>query len=309
VNKELQVRIRELELQLAGETRPGGSEAADYGEVSEESATVIAMIKDLHGQIDAAQELREALEADRGAMKEKLAEERTVRAELEARVKLLEARAALGDQLREDLSFVEEERNAIARRLEQAASQLANTTEERNRLAEQKIADDARLKELQSEKITLEAKALNLGETVADVDHLRQELGGAREESQRAKETVQSLKGKLEATEVAKNVMEHDLTTTREQVREQSEQLDGLNKNLATAHAQLADRRAELDQREVENANLVELNKRAERELKTLTEWFESAKRELDLSKKALRDIRTAAIRTTSQIREHASGV
>jgi chromosome segregation ATPase len=262
----------------------------------------------LHGQIDAARELKEALEADLAAMREKWAEEQTARAEVEARGKLLEAKAALGDQLREDLSFVEEERNEIARRLEEARSQVAHLTAERDRLAEQRITDDARIKELQGDKITLEARVLNLEETVADMDRLRQELSAAKEESQRVNDTVQSLKSKLDATEIAKNALDLDLTTTRELVRKHSGQIDELNANLATAYTQLKSLRAEVDKQEIEKANLVESNKRAERELKTLTERLELAKKDLDLSRRALRAIRAAAMRETGPTQEHASG-
>jgi len=300
-NKELQVRIRELELRLAGGTQEAEGEAGDYGELSEESTTVIAEIKDLHSKMDAARELREALETDLAAMKEKWASEQTARTEAEARVKLLDARAALGDQLREDLAFVEDERDEIARRLEQATSQLGQITEERDRLAEQKITDDERIKALHGDKIGLEAKVLNLGETVADLDRLRQDLVGSQEELQRVKETVQSLKGKLNATEIARNALELDLTATREVVRKQGGQIDELRANLTAAHVKSTELRAELDQREIENTNLLESNKRAERELKTLTERLEFTKRNLELSKKALRAIRAAAMRTTGQ--------
>jgi chromosome segregation ATPase len=307
VNKELQVRIRELELQLTGSAPTAEGEAADYGELSEESSSVITIIKDLHRQIDAARELNEALEADLATLKEKLAAEQTARAEVEARIKLLEAKAALGEQLREDLSFVEEERNEIARRLEEATSQVARMTAERDRLAAQKITDEARLKELQGEKIALEVKVLNLEETVADLDRLRQEVSATREEAQRLKETVQGLKGKLEATELAKDALDLDLTTARELVRKHSGQIEELNANLTTAHTQLDNLRAGLDKHEIENAHLVESNRRAERELKILTERLEFAKKDLDLSRKALRAIRAAAMRTTGPTQEHAS--
>ena len=307
-NKELQVRVRELELQLAGGAEEADADAADYGETSEESNTIIGIIKDLHGKADAARELKEALEADVAALKEKLAREQAVRAELEARVKLLDAKAALGDQLREDLSFVEEERNEVARRLEQAVSEQGKTAAERDRLVEQTTADAARIKDLQSDKIALEAKVLNLQELVADTDRLRQELAETKEEVQRANETVQSLKSKLDAAEVSRNALELELTTTRGLVRSQSQQTGDLKKELSTAHTDLAALRMELDKQEIVNANLVEINKRADRELKSLTERLELARKDLDLSKRTLRAIRTAAMRTPNQPQEPGSG-
>ena len=303
-NKELQVRVRELELQLAGGPRSAAEEPADYGEASEESTSIIALIKDLHGQVDAADELKQALEADLAAMRGRLAEEQAVRTELEARVKMLEAKAALGDQLREDLSFVEEERNEIARRLEQTTAQLEKTTEDRDRLAEQNAAEQTRNRELVANKIALEAKVLNLEETVADMERFRQELSVAKEESRRLEENVQGLKGKLDATETAKNSLELEIATTRNLVRSQTDQIAEMKENLTTARAELVDIRAKLDREKSENANLSEGNKRADLELKTVSARFESVKKELDLSKKAIRDIRSAAMRTASRPRE-----
>jgi len=303
-NKELQVRVRELELQLAGGAGDADAEAADYGELSEESGTIIGVIKDLHGKADAARELKEALEADVAALKEKLAKELAVRAELEARVKLLDAKAALGEQLREDLSFVEEERNEVVRRLKQAASEQAQLATERDRLVEQKTADGVRIKELQSNRTALEAKVLNLQELVADTDRLRQELAETREEVQRANETLQGLQARLDAAEVSRTALELDLTTTRDLVRGQNQQLGELKKDLRTAHADLATQRTQLEGQKIANAHLVELNKRADRELKSLTERLELAKKDVDLSRRALRAIRTAAMRTPSQTQE-----
>ena len=306
-NKQLHVRIRELELQLAGGP-PEQGEAADSGDASDEGASIIALIRDLHSRIDAAQELKEALEADLATMRAKSAEDDAARSELEARVKLLEAKAALGDQLREDLSFVEEERNEIARRLEQATAQLGKITRERDGLAEQSVAGQARIRELQSDKIALEAKGLNLEEMVADMDRLRQEHADLREESSRLKENGESLKGKLDTAESAGRALELELTTTRDLVRNQNKQMEELKDNLVAARADAVDLRAKLDRALAENANLSESNKRADHELKTLNARIESVRKELELSKKALRDIRTAAMRTTSRAREQSSG-
>ncbi len=307
INKELQVRIKELELELTLDTEEDEGAEADDGEASEESGTIIAVIKDLHGEIDAAHELKEALEADLAAMKGKLSEGQSVRAELEARGRLLEAKAILGDQLREDISFVEEERNETARRLDQVKTQLEQITEERDTLAEQQIIDDARVREARNNRVALEAKVLNLEETVEGMDRLHEELTHAKSDSQRLNENVQDLKGQVEAADVAKNALDLDVTTTRELVRDQNEHIDELKDSLATARAELANLHAKLDGQKIENVNLQEVNKRGEREIKTLIARVESVKEELDLNKKALRKIRVAAVRTTACVRERHS--
>ncbi len=307
MNKEMQVRIRELEFELTGGAGDDEDDVAQDATVSEESGSIIAMVKDLHGEIDAAYELKEALEADLAVAKDKLAAEQAGRAELEARVKLLEAKAALGEQLREDISFVEEERNETARRLEETASRLDKITEQRDGLAEQTADDERRINEIQSAKLTLEAKVLNLEESVAEMNRLRGELAEAGENAQLLEENVRNVKGKLEATETSKNALELDLATTREIVRSQTEQIEEMKEELAARHTELVDMRAKLDRQEIDRVNLQETSRRAEREIKTLSARVDSIKKELDLSKKALRDIRTAAVRTTGRVKERYS--
>ncbi len=308
MNKELQVRIRELELERAGGAPQEDGEMVEDVGISEETGSIIAMVKDLHGEIDAAYELKEALETDLAAAKDRLAQEQSVRAEMEARLRLMEAKAALGDQLREDISIVEEERNETARRLEEATSKLEQAAKERDELAQQNAAEEARIKTIQNDKLALEARVLNLEDAVADVDRLRRELADVGENAQLLEESARNVKGKLEATETSKNALELDLATTREIVRSQNEQVEELKEELAVRHTELVDLRAKLDRQEIEFVNLQETSKRTEREVKTLTARVESVKKELDLSKKALRDIRTAAVRTTGRVRERYSG-
>jgi DNA repair exonuclease SbcCD ATPase subunit len=305
MNTELQVRIGELELEMVGGTQPAADAVAVQAEVSERSSSIIAMIEGLHGEIETAYELKEALEADLAAIKNKVSEEEAARAESEARMKLLEAKAALGDQLREDISLVEEERDETARRIKKVTSQLEHVTEERNRLAEQTVSDEARIKHIQADKIALEAKILDIKETVVEMDHLRKELAETREESHRLEA---GFKGKLEASAVAKNATELDLTTTREVVRHQNERIEELEDSLATAEADLGDLHGKLDREQVENANLVESNRRAEDETKTLNARLEAMENELDLNKNALRNIHATMARTTRNVRDRYSG-
>ena len=308
INNELHVRISELELEMVGAAQPGEGVVAIQAKVSEESSSIIAMVEELHGEIEAAYELKEALEADLAAMKSKVSEEEAVRAELEARMKLLEAKEALGDQLREDISFVEEERDETARRLNKVTSQLEQVAEERDRLAEQTAGDEARIEQVQAYGIALEAKVLSLKEAVAEMDHLRKELAESRRESNRLEGQWQDIKSKLEASEVAKNAAVLDLATTREQARNQHEQVEELKDSLATAQTGLLDLSEKLDRQQVENAHLAESNKRVGGETRILNARLEAMKKELDLSKKALRDIHAATARTTRGVRDRYSG-
>ncbi len=170
MNKQLLARVKALELARIGGTGQdeGTGKVGDYEE-SEESGHFASMVKDLHGDIDAAYVLKRALEADLAATQQKLTEEEALRAELEARANMLEAKAALADELREDVSFVEEEQNKTFRRLKEVTSELDQVGKERDGLAEQKAIYVARVRELQSQRFDLEAQVLDLRERLAEM--------------------------------------------------------------------------------------------------------------------------------------------
>jgi chromosome segregation ATPase len=194
-------------------------------------------------------------------------------------------------------------------------SQLKLISEERDRLVEQKAGDERQIGELERSVLDFKSKVSRLGEMAAELGRPRRELSDttnalavATEESQRLKENVQSLKGKLDATDIAKNTLELELATTRELVYGQNEQIDELTGGLEAARAELATARAALTRQEVDIKNLVQSNERAGREMKTLKARIESLQEELDLNTQALREIRTATLRTTARVLEQGPG-
>lgn len=304
VNKELLVRVKELELARVGDVEQNEDNLPEHTEPSAQSSSIIAIVKDLHGEIDAAHELRDALEVDLGATQKKLSEEQAACGELEGRVNLLEDKAALSDQLRDDISFVEEERNRTARRLAGASSKLEQITAERDSLAEQKAIHETHIKELQGEKIGLKAQVLNLKEKVAEMDRLRLEIAEAGQSRQLLEEKVLAAKSKLEANETARHALKLDAATTRERVCSLNEQIEELRDKLAAVQAEVTALRTQLDEQEAENANLHEVHGRKEREIKTLSVQNDDMREQLALGNKALQDIRTAAALTTDRIRK-----
>ncbi len=61
----------------------------------------------------------------------------------------------------------------------------------------------------------------------------------------------------------------------------------------------------QLDKQAAENASLREADTSRDRETKTLRDQNDDMRKQLDSSRKALRDIRAAAARTTDRIRKH----
>lgn len=269
----------------------------DFVDVSEERASIIAIVNDLEGQIDTAYELKEALEADLEATRKKLSEESAARAQLEEQIKPLESQSALVEQLREDLSFAEEERSKLASSLAEAQQQLEAVTEERDSLFEKASSAEAQTKELEDEKTTLEAQVMNLKEEVADMGRLRGELTEVTEARRDLAEQVRVLSNRLEASDTSKTALERDLAMAHEQV-------ESLRGKITDADSRMTTLRTQLEQQQATNRGLMETNTRLESELKALTANYETAKNELEAFKKALRDIRSEATRTSGRTRK-----
>jgi len=272
-------------------------EMENFADVSEERASIISIVKGLEGQVETAFKLKEVLEAELDTAQNRLAEELDARAQLEVQVKSLEARAALAEQLREDISFAEEERNKFANSLAETQQQLKAVTDERDSFAEQAVSAETYTKELESGKTALEAQVMNLKDKVRDIDRLRTELTKVKKARQDLDEQVRDLSNRLEASDTSKDTFEKDLAEAREQV-------ENLREKAADGDSRATDLRIQLEDQQAANNDLMEANTRLENEVKMLNINCEAARNELDAFRKALRDIRSEATQTSGRVRQ-----
>lgn len=308
---DLNPRVRELESVLTGSTWQSEAGRVDHHDTSSDAANIIEKIRDLQHQNDAVHVLKTSIEAELAETKRSLAEERSARAELEARVEALKAKAGRAVRLEEEAASLERQQNQTAHRLREATSELKLISEERNHLAEQKADDKRHIGELERSITELKSQLSRLGETATVLSRLRGELSDAtkalaasREESQQLKETAQTLKNKLEATKVAQNTLDLELSTSRQLIGGLNQHIEELTGALEAARADLNTAQAVMAKQEAENKTLVQANARSEHEIKTLKVRITSLEEEVDLSTQALREIRTATIRTTGRILE-----
>ena len=269
----------------------------DFADVSEERSRIISIVKDLEGQVETAYQLKEILEAELVETQKKLSEESAARAQLEAQVGPLKAQAALVDQLREDISFAEEERDKSANLVAEIQSQLEAVTRERNSLAEQVSSAEARSREFEGEKVALEAQVMNLKDKIADLDHLHSELDEAMETRKSLDGQVRDLSGRLENVEKSNKALEKNLAEAQEQV-------ENLQEQLMNTDNRGAETRAQLEEQQAMNRELMETNTRLENELKMSKVNHEATKSELEAFKKAMRDIHSEASRTSGRVRK-----
>lgn len=299
---EIAVTSSEMEQPASAEKSEITTE--DFADVSEESASIISIVKGLEEQVDTAFKLKEILETDLDAALKKLSEELAARSQLEAQVDSLKAQADAIGQLREDLSFIEEERNKFAGQLTKIKAQLGAVTEERDLLAQKATSTEARTTELEGEKTTLEAQVMNLKDKVTEIDHLRRQLAETVENHRALEVQIAALSGRLEASEKSKNAIKADLTGANETIRSLREKLEDLREKLKAADSRTAELRTELEDYHSTNKELIEAKTRLENETKMTNIKYDAARNELDATKKALRDIRSEATLTSGRIRQ-----
>lgn len=269
----------------------------DFADVSEERTSILAIVKDLEGQVDTAYQLKEILEAELDVAQKKLSEESTARAQLETQVESLRAQAVLVDQLREDISFAEEERDKSASLLAEIQPQLQAVTKERDSLAEEVDSAKSLTKEFEGEKVALEAQVMNLKDKIADMDNLRSELDETIETRKNLEEQIRALSSRLEGAEKSNKAFEEDLTAAQKQV-------ESLQEKLMVANSRVVEIRAQLEEQQATNRDLMEANTRLENELKTSKVSFDAAKNELKAFKVAMHDIHSEASRTSGRVRQ-----
>ena len=220
-------------------------EIEDLADVSEERASIISIVKDLEGQVDTAYELKEILETELDATKKRLSEELAARTQLEAQVKSLEAQATLADQLREDISFTEEERDKYANLLAETQPQLEAMTEERDSLSEKVDSTEARANELEDEKTTLEAQVMNLRDKVTDMNRLRGEVDNLRGKLTGADSRVADLHVQLEEQQAANRDLIEKSARLEQQLKMSNANLEATKNELELVKKALYDIRSE----------------------------------------------------------------
>jgi len=269
----------------------------DFADVTEERASILTIVKDLEGQVDTAYQLKDILEAELDATQKKLSEESAARVRFESQIESLEAQAALVGQLREDISFAEDERDKFANLLTELQPQLQAVTQERDSLAGEVDSTKSFARQFENEKIAFEAQVMNLKDKILDMDDMRSELSEAIETRQNQEEQIADITGRLKNVEKSEKSFENDLTAAQKQV-------ENLQDKLMVANGRVADIRAQFEEQQATNRELMEANTRLEHETKTAKVNFEAAQNELKAFKLAMHDIHSEASRTSGRVRQ-----
>lgn len=293
-----------LQSQARSGAAKGQAQLEVFADVSEERASIISIVKGLEGQVETAFKLKEVLETELDETQKKLTEEIEARTQLEVQVVSLEAQAALVEQLREDISFAEEERSKFADLLGQTQPQLEDVTVERDSLTDRIAAAEAYTRELEDEKMALEAHVMNLKDKISDAEQTREKLAQTTNTNDDLNEQVRKLKGRLHTSEELKSTAEKKLATTSQTSQSLREDIEILQARLAGTDNLAADLRVQLEDQQAANKELMESQTRLENEMKMVKISYEAARGELETFKNAMRDIRSEAARTSGRVRQ-----
>jgi chromosome segregation ATPase len=220
-------------------------ERGDFADVFEQIASIISIVKGLEEQVDTAFELKNVLEAELDTTQKKLSEELVAHVKLEEQVKSLEARAALADQLREDISFVEEERNKYANVLAEIQPQFETVSKERDSLAKKVVSVEAHAKELGDERTILEAEVINLKDKVTNMDRLRREVDKLRRKLTGADNGMADLRTQLEEQEAANRKLMETRTRLECEIKMEKANYEATKNKLEMMKKALNDLRSE----------------------------------------------------------------
>lgn len=272
--------------------------------VSEEKASIISIIKGLEGQVETAFKLKKVLEAELDTIQQNFSEEKEARTQLEVEINLLQSRAVLTEQLRQDISFVEEERNKFFEELGRTREEFEQAATERDSLTKQLSSFEANLKELESEKMALEAQVINLKNNITDTKHLRKDLAEITQAHRQSKEQVHDLTKRLKTAETSKSALETQLAEIHQNAQNLRTETEQLRRKVTSGDSRTADLRIQLEDQQAANQEMMEINTHLENQIKMVNINYDAVKKELDAFKNALRDIRHEVTRTSGHVRQ-----
>jgi chromosome segregation ATPase len=269
----------------------------------DERNDVLAVINELEDQLDRHQEIRATLERELTEATEKLqvANQRTQ--ELEWRAVTLQTRVDAQEQLRGEVSALEEELADTAARAQRTNEQLLALEKDRNRLKGDLKATQKQLDELwavgkerdglRSECKLLSTKVEELERAQRDTISDRTALQAQLQDAERALEETTVQRNQAQTAQRAADDRVHELTQVQEALDDKLESLRNEKKNFQVQIAHL----------ERENARLIEQRQFYECEVSSLRNQSRAAESALTAVKKAFSEVRVALTDTKTRAR------
>jgi chromosome segregation ATPase len=269
----------------------------------DERNDVLSVVTELEDQLDRYEETRISLERELTESTEKLHKSTQRVQELEWQVVTLQTRIDAGEQLKQDVTVLEEQIGEASRRIGQLDDQLIATEKDNQRLVGELKTANKQLEELWSAKkerdaIRNENKVLKtkINESEAALREIRDErasLNGQLQESQLALDEMRVVKGRLEI----------ETRTAEDRIREMKRVQENLEDKLLTLRNEKKNLQATITHLERENARLNEQRQHFECEVTSLRNMNKTTESALTSVKKAFAEVRAALTETKSRTR------
>ena len=269
----------------------------------DERNDVLAVINELEDQLDRHQEIRETVERELTATSEKLQAANQRVQELEWQVVTLQTRTDSLEQLRSDVTSLEEELADANARALRDHEQVATAEKERTRLKGELKAASKQADEfwtVSKERDGLRSEYKTLSAKVEELERTQRETLAERVALQTQLQEAQTT---LEDTVTDRNKLQMTLRSAEDRIHELAQVQDALADKIEALRAEKKNAQAQLAHLERENARLVEQRQFYECEVTSLRNQARTAESALTSVKKAFGEVRVALTETKSRAR------
>lgn len=294
---------------LARAAEAAGSDARPRGlpdTFVDERNDVLAVINELEDQLDRHQEIREAMERELMAAAEKLQAASQRVQELEWQSVTLQTRVDTLEQLRNDVTALEEELADANARAQRANEQFIEADKERARLKTELKAAGRQIEELwpvRKERDALRADHKALSLKVEELERARREIHEQRTALQTQNQQIQTA---LEETANERNRLQVAARAAEDRIKELTLVSESLNEKIEALREEKKNLQAQITHLERENSRLVEQRQFYECEVAALRNQNRTAEATLNSVKKAFSEVRLALSETRARARRRA---
>ncbi len=264
----------------------------DVGYEQQELADALKMVEDFSSLVA----LKDALQKDLIQTKESLTKSLRVNRELNEKSKLFEEHGRLAEELRRDLSFVEEERNNALKNCQDLEFELNNVKEISQRLTRDLDERD----DLESTLLNLQERtALLEREKTAQIESLEEQIAELTRNNDKTEDELSVIMEELETLKTSEESLHIELKTSQSMIKQLSYEKEHLlhrvkllEKEKISADSKLTQTSRKISNRESENFMLQKSISEVRRELSDTKTAKEKLSKELDVARKSFLELK-----------------
>ncbi|MBU0639670.1 MAG: hypothetical protein KKB50_12455 [Planctomycetes bacterium] len=273
----------------------------------DERDDVLSVINELEDQLDRYQEIREALERD---LKEATAQLQSANRrvqELEWQVVAFQTRTDALEQVRQEVSQLEEEVGDANGRIQRLEEQLNRSEKENLRLRNELKAANKQLEDLWATRKERDGLRTDVRDLRAKMDELERAQRDALEERGQLLSKLQETQAALEGTIASRHQLQISVRNADDRAQQMLRVQEALTDKLDAIRDEKKSLQAQITHLERENARLSEQRQYYECEMTSLRNVNRDAESALTSVKKAFAEVRVALSETKTRARRRSN--